>query len=65
MGFAFAELNWSPDRFWCSTLREICAAYAHLLPAINTFEPFDDDEQVVLTEIKKKMERDKKLKNGN
>jgi hypothetical protein len=69
MGFAFAELHWTPDTFWKSTLREVCTAYAHILPAveINTarHKPFTAEEKQVLEDIKKKVERERTLTNGS
>jgi hypothetical protein len=68
MGLAFAELHWSPSTFWSSTVRELMSGYARLIPndPINkgTHKPFTSEEKAVLAEIKKKVERERELKNG-
>jgi len=67
MGFAYADLHWTPETFWNSTLREVCTALAHKIPTdeINTNTPFfTDEEKQILNDIKTKVERDKRLANG-
>jgi len=69
MGLAFAELHWSPDAFWASTVRELLTAYAYAYPSdeINTAKhvPFTDEEKQILKDIRTKVELDRKLKNDS
>lgn len=67
---AYAELHWSPDTFWKSTLRELMCGWVRLLPApaesdVNTPESFFNQEELaVFDQIKADIERDKRLKNS-
>jgi len=68
MGLAFAELHWSPNTFWHSTVRELMTAYAYIVPEdVNTakgFKPFTEEEREILDQMKAKVEREERLKQG-